>query len=225
MNAMRTNIIARALRYVGIREVPSGSNRTPFGVKFGMNGVAWCQIFDWIVLHECGAATPKTASTMAQVAYARAHKLWHAGLAGIQPGDSIYFHWSSSSRPKSQPDHVEIVRALISGGVQDVGGNVSDGVTIVNRRANILGYIRWPALDKAAPVVPVDWIVGDTVTPKTGSVGLRHHVDGKPEDHSFSALADEPLKVTRMYHRQSLVVDHLLHAGWVYDTALKKVTP
>jgi len=37
--------LAEALRHVGVRESPPGSNRTPFGRWFGADGVPWCAIF------------------------------------------------------------------------------------------------------------------------------------------------------------------------------------
>lgn len=178
----RLNVIHRWFKYLGVHEVPDGSNRTPFGVKFGMNGVAWCQESDWVVRHECGVAgIPKSASTMYMVAYARKHGLWHNGLKGILPGDPLYYHWASSSRPKDQPDHVETYLGAITGGAHTIGGNVSNAVRQQNRRASILGYIRWPGMDKtfAAPKPtpkptpkPVAWKPGD-VLHVTGNAWLR----------------------------------------------------
>src|SRR6266516_1359768 len=37
--------LAEALRHVGVRESPPGSNRTMFGRWFGVDGVPWCSIF------------------------------------------------------------------------------------------------------------------------------------------------------------------------------------
>jgi hypothetical protein len=37
--------LAEALRHVGVRESPPGSNRTMFGRWFGVDGVPWCAIF------------------------------------------------------------------------------------------------------------------------------------------------------------------------------------
>src|SRR5258708_33541862 len=37
--------LAEALRHVGVRETPPGSNRTMFGRWFGADGVPWCAIF------------------------------------------------------------------------------------------------------------------------------------------------------------------------------------
>ena len=37
--------LAEALRHLGARGAPAGSNRTPFGQWFGVDGVPWCNIF------------------------------------------------------------------------------------------------------------------------------------------------------------------------------------
>ena len=37
--------LAEARNHIDVREDPPGSNRTPFGVWFGLNEVAWCGIF------------------------------------------------------------------------------------------------------------------------------------------------------------------------------------
>jgi len=136
---------------LGVREVPDGSNRQRFGVAYGWNGVAWCQMFDWYCANVMAVSHLRTASTMAAVAQARKNGTWHDGSAGIQPGDSIYFHWSTSTRAHNQPDHVETCEKVVTGGVQTIGGNVSNMVHRQIRRANILGYVRHTFA--AAPVV------------------------------------------------------------------------
>src|SRR5262245_36192554 len=37
--------LAEARRWLGTTEEPPGSNRTPFGAWFGLDGVPWCNIF------------------------------------------------------------------------------------------------------------------------------------------------------------------------------------
>src|SRR6478609_349784 len=37
--------VVEALRHVGVRESPPGSNRTTFGRWYGVDGVPWCAIF------------------------------------------------------------------------------------------------------------------------------------------------------------------------------------
>ena len=37
--------LAEAVRHVGVRESPPGSNRTMFGRWFGVDGVPWCAVF------------------------------------------------------------------------------------------------------------------------------------------------------------------------------------
>jgi hypothetical protein len=37
--------LMQARKFVGVREHPPGSNRTPFGRWFGVDGEPWCAIF------------------------------------------------------------------------------------------------------------------------------------------------------------------------------------
>jgi len=127
---------------LGVREIPDGSNRTKYGVAYGWNGVAWCQEFDWYCADVMTVPHIKTASTVAAVAEARKKGTWKAGTAGIQPGDSVYFHWASSTRAHDQPDHVETCEKVLADGIQTIGGNVENCVHRQIRRANILGHIR-----------------------------------------------------------------------------------
>ncbi len=219
----RVSIVNRALRYVGIHENPMGSNNVIFGSKFGMNFVAWCQEFAWVVLHECGVNVFKSASTQACVANARRNGTWHKGLAGIKPGDSVYFHWPNSSRASDQPDHVEIVVRTISGGLVDVGGNVSDAVRQTTRRANFLGYIRYGQLDpkptpapKPVPVPPKPAPTGDQVMAHVAA--LRHHWYSFA--HSYSVPAGALVSVKSTFGAWALV-SYNGRLGWVAISAFK----
>lgn len=148
----RAKLLNICVGYLGVREVPDGSNRTVIGEKFGWNGVAWCQEFDCVCEGEAGMTPFKTASTMEAVAQARKKGTWHDGTAGIRPGDSVYFHWPESSRPKNQPDHVGRVKAVL--GPNDlitIEGNYHNQVGSVHRRSNILGYERHAFNDAPAP--------------------------------------------------------------------------
>jgi hypothetical protein len=141
--------------YLGVHEDPDGSNRTIIGAKFGYNGVAWCQEGDVVCEHQAGMPTFKTASTMEAVAHARKAGTFHKGTAGIQPGDSVYFHWPTSSRPDDQPDHVERVEVVHGpNDVTTIGFNVGNAVRRVHRRANFLGYERHTFNDNPAPRPP-----------------------------------------------------------------------
>src|SRR5579871_4425213 len=44
-SAVGRRALAEAVRWVGTKESPPGSNRTPFGAWFGLDGVPWCNIF------------------------------------------------------------------------------------------------------------------------------------------------------------------------------------
>ena len=124
--------LAEALRHVGVREDPAGSNRTMFGRWFGRDGVPWCAIFvsycydvgAGVVLcrgwHGAGVGPRGVAYVPTLAAWLRA-----TGRATDepQPGDLAVFDWDGGL-----PDHVGIVvHRNGAGGLLTVEGNTAVG--------------------------------------------------------------------------------------------------
>lgn len=131
-----------AVRHVGVRESPPGSNRTMFGRWFGADGVPWCAIFvsyafdvgAGVVLcrgwHGAGVAKRGVAYVPTLAAWLRA-----TGSAVETPrrGDLAIFDWDGGV-----PDHVGIVLRAHPGGIDTVEGNTgvgndSDGGEVMRR--------------------------------------------------------------------------------------------
>jgi len=134
--------LAEALRHVGVRESPPGSNRTMFGRWFGVDGVPWCAIFvsycfdvgAGVVLCRrwYGAGTGPRG-----VAYVPTLSAWLRATGRAvddpQPGDLAIFDWDGGL-----PDHVGIVVRANGAGLQTVEGNTavgndSDGGEVMRR--------------------------------------------------------------------------------------------
>ena len=133
--------LAEALRHVGVRESPPGSNRTMFGRWFGVDGVPWCAIFAsycfdvgaGVVLcrgwHGAGAGPRGVAYVPTLAAWVRATG---RAVEQPQPGDLAIFDWDGGV-----PDHVGIVIAA-DGDLHTVEGNTgvgndSDGGAVMRR--------------------------------------------------------------------------------------------
>jgi hypothetical protein len=125
--------LAEALRHVGVRESPPGSNRTPFGRWFGVDGVPWCAIFAsycfdvgaHVVLcrgwHGAGVGPRGVGYVPTLEAWLRATGRWVDGEP--QPGDLAIFDWDGGVA-----DHVGIVvRPLAGGRFATVEGNTGIG--------------------------------------------------------------------------------------------------
>ena len=108
--------VAEALRHVGVRESPPGSNRTMFGRWFGVDGVPWCAIFvsycfsvgagvtlcrGW---HGAGVSARGVAYVPTLEAWLRATGRSLAAGVAPAPGDLAVFDWDGGL-----PDHVGIV--------------------------------------------------------------------------------------------------------------------
>ena len=136
--------LAEALRHVGVRESPPGSNRTMFGRWFGVDGVPWCAIFvsycfdvgAGVVLcrawHGAGVAPRGVAYVPTLSAWLRATGRVVVGVA--KPGDIAIFDWDGGV-----PDHVGIVIRAAGSALETVEGNTavgndSDGGEVMRRR-------------------------------------------------------------------------------------------
>jgi hypothetical protein len=134
--------LAEALRHVGVRESPPGSNRTMFGRWFGVDGVPWCAIFvsycfdvgAGVVLcrgwHGAGTGPRGVAYVPTLAAWLRA-----TGRAVDDPcpGDLAVFDWDGGL-----PDHVGLVVHANGAGLVTVEGNTavgddSDGGEVMRR--------------------------------------------------------------------------------------------
>lgn len=146
--------LAEALRHVGVRESPPGSNRTMFGRWFGVDGVPWCAIFvsycfdvgAGVVLCRgwSGAGTgPRgVAYVPTLAAWLKAEGRW---VEEPRAGDLAIFDWDGGL-----PDHVGIVIDAHGDALRTVEGNTgvgndSDGGQVMRRerhRAQVEGFGR-----------------------------------------------------------------------------------
>ena len=127
--------LAEAVKHLGSKEKPAGSNRTPFGEWFGVDGVPWCNIFVSYCF-QVGAgytickgfkgagAYPGKGSTYVPTteAWLQAAGFW-VGRTEPQPGDIAIFNWDGGV-----PDHIGIVEEALGGGrFHAIEGNTSVG--------------------------------------------------------------------------------------------------
>jgi hypothetical protein len=143
--------VIEAARHLDLREDPPGSNRTPFGVWYGTNGVPWCNIFVSYCL-QVGAgfticagfkgAGVKAGKGCAYVptteAWLRATGMW-VGRTDPQPGDIAIFNWDGG-----RADHIGFVeQTLRNGSFTTIEGNTavgndSNGGQVMRRTRNIM---------------------------------------------------------------------------------------
>ena len=130
--------LAEARRWVGTTESPPGSNRTPFGAWFGLDGVPWCNIFVSYCFavgahvtiaegfHGAGCTSRGCAYVPTTEAWLRATGMWLGRVTPL-PGDIAIYNWDGGP-----PDHIGIVESAGGGGFSAIEGN-SEGA--VARRA------------------------------------------------------------------------------------------
>ena len=142
--------IARA--ELGYTESPKGSNRTRYGVWFGMNGQPWCMMFVQWCFAQAGASdllpNTTTASCGTMMRAAQAAGCWVTG--DYRPGDVVIYDFPGGAAT----DHTGIVESVTASGVIAIEGNTGSGNDAnggqVQRRTRsnslIVGAVR-PAYD------------------------------------------------------------------------------
>jgi len=143
--------LAEAARHLGVTENPPGSNRTPFGVWFGEDGVPWCNIFvsycfsvgaGYTICDGFSGAGVKPGKGCAYVPttehWLSATGMW-VGRTDPQAGDIAIFNWDGG-----EPDHIGIVQQNVGNGVfttiegNTSVGNNSNGGAVMQRTRHIL---------------------------------------------------------------------------------------
>lgn len=126
---------------VGYREGPN--NWTIYGVLYGMNNTAWCNIFTWWSVWASGGGklVPKSAYTPASADWFKGKHQFHTG--GPQFGDWVFFYHASMGRI----GHVGMVVdpgdghtfTTVEGNSSNTGSRTGDGVYQLKRKLSDIG--------------------------------------------------------------------------------------
>lgn len=136
LSAVGTQALVESIKHLGLTESPPGSNRTMFGEWYGVDGVAWCNIFvsycfsvgaKYTICDGFKGAGVKVGKGCAYVptteAWLRATGLW-VGRTEPLPGDIAIYNWDG----KGIPEHIGIVEASLGNGqFTAIEGNTSVG--------------------------------------------------------------------------------------------------
>jgi surface antigen len=109
-----------------IRTVEDASGGQPYGAEYGLNGQAWCAIFQWWVFTHAGAP-----ELIAKAAYTPTLAAWFQaqGRASRTPqvGSLVFYDWPGDGVDRIQ--HVGIVEAVNPDGtITTIEGNTTSGV-------------------------------------------------------------------------------------------------
>jgi hypothetical protein len=137
--------LREAVKHLGVKEAPASSNRTKFGVWFGVDGVSWCAIFTSYCfsigagvtickgLKGAGCFAKGCAYVPTVEAWLRATGQW-LGRVEPHPGDVAIYDWDGGVA-----DHIGIVETYLGGGKftaiegNTSVGNDSDGGEVMRR--------------------------------------------------------------------------------------------
>lgn len=110
-------VLAFARAELGRAESPAGSNRTPYGKWFGLDGNPWCMMFVMWVFSQAGMPLPyKTASCSGLLNWYRKNRPESVKKAPA-PGDIVIYNFG----------HTGIVETVGRGSITAIEGNTSPG--------------------------------------------------------------------------------------------------
>ena len=85
------DVLAAARGQLGVTESPKGSNRTPFGAWYGLDGYPWCMMFVQWCFAQAGTPLPhKTGSCSALLNWYQKNRP-DCVMKDPQPGDIAIF--------------------------------------------------------------------------------------------------------------------------------------
>lgn len=118
------DVLELARGEIGYYESPAGSNKTKYGIWFGLNGQPWCMMFLQWLFHQADAAAllpVKTASCGTMMRAAQAAGLWVTG--GYRPGDLVIYDFPGGAAT----DHCGIVETAEAETLTAIEGNTAEG--------------------------------------------------------------------------------------------------
>lgn len=98
---MNNSVLQIAKQEIGTKEDPAGSNKTKYGVWFGVNGVPWCGIFVSFCYAMAGfpLGTIDYFKGYSGIPYALANLAkWGKQVTVPQPGDIVFFDWNGDGK-------------------------------------------------------------------------------------------------------------------------------
>ena len=111
------DVLAAARGQLGVTESPKGSNRTPFGAWYGLDGYPWCMMFVQGCLDQAGLPLPcRTASCSELLGWYRKQRREQVAASPL-PGDIVIYTFG----------HTGIVESADGETVTAIEGNTSPG--------------------------------------------------------------------------------------------------
>lgn len=129
----RSKVIEIARGELGVTESPAGSNRNPYGERYGMNGVPWCVQFLWDTFDRAGERMAffgggKTASCGMLLRWYKEQGLT-VPVSEVQPGDIVILNFHGTNDTEHCGLVVEVKHPYVGAlpEVKTVEGNTSPG--------------------------------------------------------------------------------------------------
>lgn len=201
---------------LGAHENPFGSNKTPYGAWYGMNGVAWCNIWVTWVLHHAGVEEiPKFAYTPSSAQWFRDNGAWIPKNNRPEPGDLIWFDFPRDG--VNRISHIGFVEgvladgriATIEGNTNEAGGRTGGRVMRHNRSVSggIVGFGRITYQDAIEEAQDMPWILHRVANGETFIVigQIRHPITPGPGVALWRQAGAQTVKVNEDMWKNDII--------------------
>lgn len=188
----RQKILDTAASQNGVKESPAGSNKTKYGLWYGLNGEKWCAIFVSWVYNEAGYPLGKINTAKGYQSCNSGYNFWKKkGMLTSKPlaGDIVLYDWNGDGLC----EHTGIFIAWINEGDSFLAwegntavGNNSDGGQVMTRerkKSTVRAFVNPGVVD--SQLSPVEEVL------KKGSVGaLVTTLQKKLYDLGYTIIVD-----------------------------------
>jgi len=196
--------LAEARKWIGTKESPPFSNRTPFGAELGLSASAWCGTFQlYCARHSGNESALRGLSTFSTQAFLRRAKAlgMEVSAAEARPGDLLVMTHTPTT------GHIGILESRILNSFASIEGNIAygndrDGGEVMRRVRNASawngGIIR-PAYavqaSAPAPVIPpaTEWVPAIDVAKYQGQI-----------DHAAVKAAGIELAIVKLHNTKEV---------------------
>lgn len=212
-----SRVLTTARGEIGYLESPPGSNRTKYGLEFGLDAVPWCVIFLWWVFHQAGEGSAFFAG--ARTASCGTLLRWYLaqGLTvpkdQLEPGDIVILNFFGTADTQHCGLVTEVVRypsgkishvVTVEGNTAAGDGSQDNGGMVCQKRrylSQIIGVCRPQYHQDPVPVDDVSghWAAEDIRWAKTAQL-MTGYPDGSFKPDQTMTRAEVCVVMRRLYN-------------------------
>lgn len=217
----RENLLKTAKDQNGVKESPSGSNKTEFGKWYGLNGEKWCAIFVSWVYHHAGHPLGRIDTSNGYQSCASGYNFWKRKnrlTTDPKPGDIVLYDWNGDGLCEHTGIFIDWVKkgeSFFAWEGNTSVGNDSDGGQVMRRerkKSTVKAFVNPGVIDD-------DLVVADDLLKRGDSGSSVTSLQKKLYDLGYMIIVDgdfgkDTEKVVKQFQKEK----NLEQSGEVTNT-------